>query len=1337
MINVEEGLSEMDFLDALKPAIEFCSKHQDQQMFVLLDEVNTTSSLWTAKDLLCDHICGGVRIPENVVFIAILNPWKGRTEAQQKAIQKMDVGGLDFMKYQQSSEKNSGIAARIDLVYHVHQAPESLYSLVWDWGSPSQTFSPFEELPPLRDKLYLAKDRVNDELLMSLSMINWLVKKLKVNVQPLKEDFRAVHDATEGEVYWPSFSTLLLELFLFSNEFLRYDVYCGDMSVVSLREIRKACELIWCVFHDFLYRVRAELERPETPFLFFDYLNRAVKISLINTYCLRLNSDNRSLYLRRIQSKWNEVRKRFPDHIHPNFFPFLDDQPRSFAKTEIYGVFDELARYILKDFEIESGIVVNQALKENSFALLCAVYTNSTLFIVGRPGSSKSRSLELLVRATEDISRPKSFFSKLGIRIQKHVIQCSPDTTAHHVHANARRAALAQISANKVHMKRINVIVLEEVGATIGSCHNPLMSLHSRIDHGIELPKKEGQQEKRIRLPIVGLSNYRLDASKMGRARNVYIGDSTIEDLVLTAHGILQGKSGGSDWIERFAIAFDHSILKNDKLNSYYGMRDYYAFVDTLKLLLVSLKEALKIQEKNPSQTEMNPHSVRWAVMICLMGFPDSKTERVITNAMINSLLMSGERNRDGMAVMAQYAFKSQERGNEPLLLCECCFQIFMYRKIQEWQTSEWKTPHEEELTEYKLEELFRKHSVTRVNHQAYCQFNFKDLSFVPAPEVISYSLQQHSSRHIMIFTKANAALFLLFSLNIVRKEFSTVIFQSSQTPHNQKTSTSELIQQMMRIKGCLREGGTLILVKSRHLYESLLDALNVHYTIDRSGDGILHRTVLSMAGVTKSVLVQPTFRCIVIEDQDEVCDHVLPPMIGRFNKTILTYESALTPSQRLLREKFHQRSVLKMDEHNSLDILKFLIPGLTQEGLDSAIYSLPELEVHRSLCLCFSRKNLRRLLLGLVEGCSFDAAFSLAVSGWDRDWKNFECNLEFNKLAAMSFEVAQHLLCLTEQIYLDPSDLKKTFTEILAVQRNGKEKQLSAFIHPEIVSLNQATMLDVEEALKKFKLVKTDQSSGIIFVLDATSKTQSVQLDSLMYSVLIANLPPQYHVILIVLCPDPAIASTTPRDRFSLMFDLNWGTVFADEVVPRSFNPPGSPCATPHPDTLLHHLEQNLLLHEVLTPALMKCLLLQKTNLTLLCQGLSRCAPDVKNTMVQLNRLFQDETFKNLQNKIFDLACKRIEEGAISFNCWSKIALCRAKYSDSLRMSYLEYLGAFLVRILLPILGQMVQFNSLGRAMESWVLSSLLKKQLLPLPISVRSRVFSIFETIPVHSRR
>ena len=55
----------------------------------------------------------------------------------------------------------------------------------------------------------------------------------------------------------------------------------------------------------------------------------------------------------------------------------------------------------------------------------------------------------------------------------------------------------------------MRVLVLEEVGVTTLSPHNPLMSLHSILDRGIEV---DGQF---VHLYIIGISNWRVNPAKL------------------------------------------------------------------------------------------------------------------------------------------------------------------------------------------------------------------------------------------------------------------------------------------------------------------------------------------------------------------------------------------------------------------------------------------------------------------------------------------------------------------------------------------------------------------------------------------------------------------------------------------------------------------------------------------------------------------------------------------------------------------------------------------------------------------------------------------------------
>ena len=548
---------------------------------------------------------------------------------------------------------------------------------------------------------------ITDELLTALSITSWLVEQLKQS-PPLREDFRNAGDATEGEyMYWQSFQTLVVELLLESNKLLRETVYKGEVSVVSVRDIRRTCELLETVFTRFLCDVRAELEKSRSRFPYFGYLDTSLKVSLIDNYCLRLTSRHRAKYLQRIHRKWNAVRQRFPEHIDPNFLPnpnpLLED---GYNSSEIYSAFDDLCKFILKDFELDSGIAVNQALKENSFAILAAVCTKTALFIVGRPGSTKSRALELLVRATEDLSRENSFFSRLGVTIQKHVVQCSPDTTAHHIAANAKRAALSQLGAERLGIQaRQCIIVLEEVGATIGSRHNPLMSLHSMIDHGVTIVTKEGKTKK-VRLPIIGISNYQLDASKMGRGRVVYRGNPPIKDLNETAEAILRGMGGAMldsrGFSKDLSSAFSRQILENNNLSWFFGMRDFYAVVSTLKRLAVPVRKMYNKGKKSwgrfGERVEINAHTACWAVMINLMGFPVEKKERDLGRAMVKAL--------GGAVAKARWGWGGSG-GKEGMRLCECCCRMLMYREVQQWMS---ENPGVE-VTDYIIRDLFERNT--------------------------------------------------------------------------------------------------------------------------------------------------------------------------------------------------------------------------------------------------------------------------------------------------------------------------------------------------------------------------------------------------------------------------------------------------------------------------------------------------------------------------------------------------------------------------------------------------------------------------------------------------
>ena len=1338
VINIQEGMSEIDIYNLMKPIIQLANENKDKKLIVLLDEVNATYSSWTAKDLLCDHIILGERIPLNIIFNVILNPWKERNEKQEKAIAEMDVGGLDFSKYQQqqtilsssssTQQQQNTQKQQQNLVYQVHKVPETLYSFIWDWGTAAETFTPKNELLKyLNGKIMISNDHddLSDEFILATNMVSSLIEKLD-GISDLKKEFKNAGDGTFGDNYWIYFRSILVELLLESQKFIRHDVYLDELSAVSLRDIRKACSLIWFIFNDILL-LRERLNPkylPHSKFPHFELLTDACSISLICTYCLRLDSTRRYNYLSKIHDTWNKVRNRLNkinNNILHDCFLKAPQNLSAYEKSELYECFDELASFIIKDFDIDDGIAINQALKENSFAVLCSVCTNSTLFIVGRPGSTKSRTLELLCSSTENITAKgnKSFLYHLGIIIQKHVIQCSPYTTAHHVHSNALKAARAQIAAKKLqnlnNIKRINVLVLEEVGATINSIHNPLMSLHGMIDHGIEV------DNELIKIPIIGISNYRLDASKMGRGRIVYRGNPPIHDLEKTAKAILLGLgqsttiNNDNEWIKNFSFSFNENILNNEKFTWYHGMRDFYATISTLKNLSNPMDQFIEINHLMKSKNEFNYHVARWAILINLRGYPDKKEELHLANIMNRSF---GNKNKQ---VIAKWLWKnSNDNSNLSYYLCDCCAKMQIYKYSQIYKVNHY---NDDDFNENSIKQIISNKYMEHISHKTYCNYfdneiKKNDLHFIPSSEIISYSLQEYQSRHIMIFTKANAALYLLFSLQIVKKEESTVIFQPSNS-NDISTSSSELVQQMMRIKACLREGKTLILVKARHLYESLLDALNVHYIKDHSNfdsNDNLHKTVLSMAGVTQSVFVQPTFRCIILEDQDELRSYVLPPMINRFSKVILTYESALSIDQNYIKAELSRNTIIELNDNIHINLLQYLIPNITEESINAAICNFstndPDL-LYKRLCFCISHKNVRRFSLKLVEGLDIPSVYE-KINYWQNLWSNTGCSKLRNScidLISKDMYNCQHLMILTEQLCLNQEEIINQIRNIFEGnydsedddddddEEDDEEDDGDVFIFESIHILNQITSKDVEAAL--FELKKRTDTSVVIFIIDSTSLTQSVILDSFIYTISTESLKENHHVILLSIVSDQLALqnekSKKNQEEFSLIFDNNWGVIYADEIIPKN-----SLYKLFKNGNTLAHFEKDIFLHEMLKhDDLITHLLHEKDILTKLSQELSNSSKNIDYYIQLFTKIFsiekqQEDKYNQLKNSFIQLILYNISKKDISFEYWAKLAILNAKYtSDSLCSIYIDYLCDFIFKILYHILSYVMKFNS------------------------------------------
>jgi len=76
--------------------------------------------------------------------------------------------------------------------------------------------------------------------------------------------------------------------------------------------------------------------------------------------------------------------------------------------------------YLLNQIELDKGIGKNTLLKENVFLLFLSVITNIPLIIIGKPGTGKSLSAQLINKSMRGKYSKNKFFQQLQQKIQTY-----------------------------------------------------------------------------------------------------------------------------------------------------------------------------------------------------------------------------------------------------------------------------------------------------------------------------------------------------------------------------------------------------------------------------------------------------------------------------------------------------------------------------------------------------------------------------------------------------------------------------------------------------------------------------------------------------------------------------------------------------------------------------------------------------------------------------------------------------------------------------------------------------------------------------------------------------
>lgn len=414
------------------------------------------------------------------------------------------------------------------LVYRVHPLPETMIDFVWDYGSLSKE----------DERAYIGRmvERItgnSDNLLVDLLCTSQEYVR-EVDKSPYCVSLRDAHRCI-----------VLVKWF---KETLKRR---GDLPLSKLKDSRK--------YH--------KVARGFSPVI------RSFVLALAHCYQSRLPAaEDRHGYRKRVSVFFRK---------HTN---------HSFQESSFEAIVRADQEDYLERMELPEGTAKNAALRENVFVMLVCILNRIPVFVVGKPGCSKSLSMQIIRSNLRGKDAKDPFLKTLP---QLYVVshQGSESSTSDgilKVFNKARRY--------KEHNKSgdvLPVVLLDEIGLAEVSKYNPLKVLHSLLEPG------DGAFPD---VAVVGISNWALDAAKMNRAIHLSRPEPDVEDLFETGKslreagsdkaglGISGTRSGrqfhqdvypDNNQLRCLATAYQ-KYQEHQRYANFHGLRDYYSLIKCL-----------------------------------------------------------------------------------------------------------------------------------------------------------------------------------------------------------------------------------------------------------------------------------------------------------------------------------------------------------------------------------------------------------------------------------------------------------------------------------------------------------------------------------------------------------------------------------------------------------------------------------------------------------------------------------------------------------------------------------------------------------------------------------
>ncbi|ORX81683.1 hypothetical protein BCR32DRAFT_244734 [Anaeromyces robustus] len=468
------------------------------------------------------------------------------TEIILKSKINIEVDNIGLNYEAEDTEKNAVIDNETRhfvrrLVYTVNPLPHSLLNYVYDFGMPDEND---------------IKGYINN-------MVIRILTNLKVN-NKIKKNFENFRNTT-------------VEVLFYAHQFINEHY---GVSSVSLREIRR-WEILFRWFILFLNK---------------KYLLKHLRLinenNIYNYYKIYIYSLNLSIYLcyyLRIYER--EVREKFKRSMKDKFSSIVND-------FEFEKVPKSIQNIIANEVYLDEGIARNKALLENLFSIFVCLNTKIPLFIIGKPGCSKTLSAQLIFKSMNGKYSSRKFFRSFP-KVYTKSYQGSLNSKSKGILNVFKKAedSLKMAKNSKQNEDIIIAIYFDEMGLAEISKNNPLKVIHSKLEY----------DDNKRKVSFIGISNWSLDASKMNRGIYISIPELDEIDLKMTALSISESYNNNklmvyNKYFENLAYSYyeykkelnnnSHKfIISKDYINKYikefHGTRDFYYLIKTVSKLFI------------------------------------------------------------------------------------------------------------------------------------------------------------------------------------------------------------------------------------------------------------------------------------------------------------------------------------------------------------------------------------------------------------------------------------------------------------------------------------------------------------------------------------------------------------------------------------------------------------------------------------------------------------------------------------------------------------------------------------------------------------------------------